>query len=62
MLYSTTTFPLDERIGLKDAVEMIADAGFPAIDLSIHSGHEIEFLKSDGYLDEAADIIEKSFN
>lgn len=58
MLYSTTTFPLDERIGLKDAVEMIADAGFPAIDLSIHSGREIEFLKSDGYLDEAAELRE----
>ena len=35
MLFANYTSLLDERFGVETAVEMIADAGFPAVDISM---------------------------
>ena len=37
MLYSTQTLTASSRFGIKRTVEILMDAGFPAIDLTMHS-------------------------
>ncbi len=47
-----------KRFGLLRAVEMIADAGFPAIDISIlNTPDEIRFVTDEGYLDFAKELL-----
>ena len=58
MLYSTHTLTTARRFGILRAVEMIADAGFPAIDISIlNAPEEIRFVTDDGYLDIAKELL-----
>ena len=48
MLYSTNTHVVAKRFGIVKAVEMIVEAGFPAIDVSImNSWEDIAFVMDD---------------
>lgn len=59
MLYSTQTLTVMRRFGMRRAVEMIADAGFPAIDISIYNSDEdIRFVTDEGYLDFAGELVD----
>lgn len=51
MLYSTNTNDLLLRFGVRDALNMIMDAGFPAIDLTFYKPSEL--VLSDNYADTA---------
>ena len=55
MLYSTNTIFLTKRkeIGLEEAVKMVVDAGFPAIDLSMT---EYDFVMAENYKDVAKEL------
>lgn len=49
MVLSTQTDVAAKRFGLKKAVELIADAGFDAVDISMFEGETNEWMYSPGY-------------
>lgn len=58
MLLSTTTRELNEKFGYKRAVEIIAEAGFDAVDLSLVSMREDEnIFNGDDYLYKAKELL-----
>ena len=54
MLHSTQTLIPEKRFGIKRAVEIIMDAGFPAIDITMHS--PATFFLEDCYRDTAREL------
>lgn len=58
MLFSTQTHVLADTYGLETAIEMLAKAGYPALDISLFNTKEMPF--SDGYREYALKIKEKA--
>ena len=54
MLHSTQTLIAEKHFGIKRTVEMLLDAGFPAIDLTMHS--PANFFLEDNYKETAAQL------
>ena len=54
MLYSTQTLTASSRFGIKRAVEIIMDAGFPAVDLTMHS--PCTYFMDDDYKQTATEL------
>ena len=54
MLYSTQTLTASSRFGIKRAVEIIMDAGFPAVDLTMHS--PCTYFMDDDYKQTAVEL------
>ena len=58
MLYSTQTDITAKKFGIIEAVKMIADAGFPAMDLTLHNSmKDISFILGDDYKSVASDVL-----
>ena len=56
MIYSTTTHSIKSKDGLKGVIKTVADAGFPAVDISFCQ--EYDFVLADGYKESAREIRE----
>jgi sugar phosphate isomerase/epimerase len=59
MLLSTTTCLLDVKFGYKRAIEIIAKAGFDAVDISMTSLEKDNFFfANDNYMEKAKELLE----
>ena len=60
MLLSTQTHYFFEHFGYEKALEMFADAGFDALDVTLFKDLDTDPAFCDGYRDYAAELLEKA--